>query len=84
MKKYQVRVTSECISTNGRPYNSDKFEGENVLPSDSAKQAIEQEARALLKVGSLDWYDDNSAVIKIKFDDGGEKHYFFDACEVTE
>lgn len=87
MKKFGIYITSECISAaNGRPYNSDHYEGQNVREAENAKAAIQAEIDdwKFENVKSIEWFDNDedpelgpSAVVIVSLEDGGEKHFFF-------
>lgn len=81
MSRFIINVTSECVSLNGYPYNSDRFEGSNELNANSTRAAIETEMKAYPS-GSVTWYDDASAMVELELEDGNKKHLFFDAAEL--
>lgn len=81
--KYLIRVISECVNTEGRVYDTDKFEGENEVVAVSAEKAIKEEIATYRLDGQVKWYAEDSASVAVKNDDDSVKWWFFDAA-VTE
>jgi len=87
MNKYAINVTSECVNERGEAYNSDHFEHSNELSASSARDAAEQTIRDLDLNGVVTWYEVTEqgahAMIAVPQEDGGEKDFFVDVCDVT-